>query len=344
MVDPVEELFQVDIHDDSMPGRDIPLRPFHRLMCRAPRPEAEARLGERFVPVRLQHLHHRLLDEAVEHRRDAERPQAARCLRYLHPSHRLRFVGAFQQLGPDREPMLLQVGRQIADGHPVDTSRSFVALHLRQRCLQILTLEDCFHRRPCDRRAFEAGFRRAGFGLLGGGLRGFTLRSGAQAQFDLILLPHGSHEIAALLATSTVQAFSGALPPTTPSADFCTAVRPPYDGLSPVAGTQHRPPEVRPTAFTARSPDLPPRSLMTMDFAIIGSLVRPGRPRYPVFVHRAAALLHAVFRPHLTMTPLRFANPSPSSGWIEDFHLQAVVHTRHTKKEARQMAGFQHQC
>ena len=36
--------------------------------------------------------------------------------------------------------------------------------------------------------------------------------------------------------------------------------------------------------------------------------------------------------PHLTMTPLRFANPSPPSGWIEDFHLQAVVHTRHTTK------------
>src|ERR1700760_377548 len=30
------------------------------------------------------------------------------------------------------------------------------------------------------------------------------------------------------------------------------------------------------------------------------------------------------------MTPLRFANPSPPSGWIEDLHLQAVVHTRHT--------------
>jgi two-component sensor histidine kinase len=27
---------------------------------------------------------------------------------------------------------------------------------------------------------------------------------------------------------------------------------------------------------------------------------------------------------------LRFANPSPPSGWIEDFHLQAVDHARHT--------------
>ncbi|MGF6433308.1 hypothetical protein ABIE91_008528 [Bradyrhizobium elkanii] len=136
----------------------------------------------------------------------------------------------------------------------------------------------------------------------------------------------------ALLTTSTVRAFGGALPPTMPSADFCAAVRPPCDDLSPVAGTQRRPPEVRPTAFAARPPDLPPRPLMTLDFATVCSLVRPGRPRYPVLVHRAAALLHAFFRPHLAMMPLRFANPSPPSGWVEDFHLQAVVHTRHTNK------------
>ena len=129
------------------------------------------------------------------------------------------------------------------------------------------------------------------------------------------------------------------VPPTMPSADFCTAVRPPYDDLSLVAETQCRSPEVRPTAFTARPPDLPPRSLMTVDFAITCSLVRPGRPRYPVLVHRAAALLHASFRPHLAMTPLRFANPSPPSGWIEDFHLQAVVHARHTKKGPGREAG-----
>ena len=41
---------------------------------------------------------------------------------------------------------------------------------------------------------------------------------------------------------------------------------------------QRRSPEVRPTAFTARPPDLPPRPLMAVDFAIIGSLVRSGRP------------------------------------------------------------------
>ena len=53
---------------------------------------------------------------------------------------------------------------------------------------------------------------------------------------------------------------------------------------------------------------------------------------HPVLVHRLVRLLHASFRPRLTATPLRFANPSPPSGWIEDFHLQAVEHARHTEK------------
>src|SRR3981081_2118983 len=75
-------------------------------------------------------------------------------------------------------------------------------------------------------------------------------------------------------------------------------------------------------AFAARPSDLPPRPLMVMDFAISSSLVRPGRPLYPLLVYRAAALLHASFRPRLAPTPCPFANPSPPSGWIEDFHLQ----------------------
>src|SRR6266851_7445036 len=71
-------------------------------------------------------------------------------------------------------------------------------------------------------------------------------------------------------------------PPTTPSADFCAAVRPPHDDLSPDLGTQRRPPEVTSTAFTARPPNLPPRTLIVVDFAIGCSLVRPGRPHYPI--------------------------------------------------------------
>jgi hypothetical protein len=60
----------------------------------------------------------------------------------------------------------------------------------------------------------------------------------------------------------------------------------------------------------------------------------PARPAktasYPVPVRQVMALLHGSFRPRLTTTPLRFANPLPSSGWVEDLHLQAAVHARHT--------------
>src|SRR5436309_7031755 len=66
---------------------------------------------------------------------------------------------------------------------------------------------------------------------------------------------------------------------------------------------RRRSPEARPTAFIPRLPDLPPQSLMAVDFAITCSLVRPGTPRYPVLVHRTAALLRASFRPRLARCP-----------------------------------------
>ncbi|HEY6342466.1 MAG TPA: hypothetical protein VIY49_13305, partial [Bryobacteraceae bacterium] len=47
-------------------------------------------------------------------------------------------------------------------------------------------------------------------------------------------------------------------------------------------------------------------------------------------VHRLARLLHASFRPSVARTPLRFANPSPPPGWVEDFHFQTAEHARHT--------------
>ena len=63
----------------------------------------------------------------------------------------------------------------------------------------------------------------------------------------------------------------------------------------------------------------------------------PTRPRvlasYPILVHRHTPLLHASFRPRLATTPLRFANPSPPSGWIRDLHPQTVEHARHTMTE-----------
>ena len=62
VVDPVEELLQVDVHDKAVAGRDVRLRLFHGLMRRAPRPEAVAVLGERRIPLFLKNLQHGLLN------------------------------------------------------------------------------------------------------------------------------------------------------------------------------------------------------------------------------------------------------------------------------------------
>jgi hypothetical protein len=104
------------------------------------------------------------------------------------------------------------------------------------------------------------------------------------------------------LGRGTVRVFATGVT-TTPSADFCSGLRLPRGSLSRESATQNRSPEVSSTAFHAQPSDL--RFALTL-------------------------LLHASFRPRLAATPLRFANPSPPSGWVEDFHFQTAEHARHT--------------
>ena len=141
-------------------------------------------------------------------------------------------------------------------------------------------------------------------------------------------------ETQVLLAFPIVRAFLTCVS-TTPSADFCCAVKTPHDAFSHDSVTHSRSPVISPTTFHAQPPDLPPVLLMEVGFAISCSLALHRRPQYPVLVHRLACLLHASFRPRLATTPLRFANPSPPSGWVEDLHLQAVEHARRTTEKAR---------
>ena len=109
----------------------------------------------------------------------------------------------------------------------------FVAPDTRQRLLQIAGLDDRLHRRSLPgRRAFGFGTRRAGFGPLGSGAPGFTLRLRLQGQFQLDIPPLGPHERTVLLTLSVVQAFVGK-PTTMPSADFCAAMTALASTLSP---------------------------------------------------------------------------------------------------------------
>ena len=120
-----------------------------------------------------------------------------------------------------------------------------------------------------------------------------------------------------------------------PSADFCDAIRGPHGLLSPPTDTTqisrgkshhlHRTPAGS-TAWALDGYGL--RDLL---------LTRPAKAAsYPIPVRRVAALLHAAFRPHLTMTPLRFANTSPPSGCVGDLHPQVMKHARHTEKAGRE--------
>ena len=72
---------------------------------------------------------------------------------------------------------------------------------------------------------------------------------------------------------------SSDVPTTLPSADSCTAITGLATRSVRLRRTLYRPPRVSSTAFPAHPPNLPPRRIDGADFAIIRSLVRPGRPR-----------------------------------------------------------------
>ena len=150
--------------------------------------------------------------------------------------------------------------------------------------------------------------------------------------------PKGWLSLALESTTPTHHSFRSGLRsprPTMPSADFCDAIRGPHGLLSPSKDTTqisrgkshhlHR----TPAGFTAWTLDgYGLRDLL---------LTRPVQAAsYPIPVRRVAALLHASFRPHLTMTPLRFANTSPPSGCVGDLHPQVMKHARHTEEAGRE--------
>src|ERR1700719_3104791 len=127
--------------------------------------------------------------------------------------------------------------------------------------------------------------------------------------------------------SATVPGSAYRLPP--PFRSECLAV------LSVAEATQGRSPGVSSVAFRAPSPGLRFASLMDMDFAVSGPLVRRSR-----LVPRSCPSTRP-FAPRFLQTsprgdsPCVFATPSPPSDWVEDFHLQATEHAQHTTKSLR---------
>src|SRR5260370_1487142 len=77
------------------------------------------------------------------------------------------------------------------------------------------------------------------------------------------------------------------------------------------------------------------RRFLDMDFAVSGPLVQCSR-LVPGFCPstRTFALRFLQTSPRGD-SPCVVANPSPPSGWVEDFHLRATEHAQHTTKSLR---------
>jgi hypothetical protein len=109
VVHSIEELFQIEIDHPTMPSSDVLLGTRYCLMRRASGSKPIARFREGAVPTTLQNLHHCLLNQSIQHRRDAKLSHPSVRLRDFHPTHRLRLIGPTQQLFPYGYPVLLQV-------------------------------------------------------------------------------------------------------------------------------------------------------------------------------------------------------------------------------------------
>ncbi len=104
VVDPVEKFFEVEIDHDVMPVGDVFPGSEQCIMRSPSRAEAEARRREARIEQRLEDLQDRLLDQAIDHRRNAQLALAAAGLGDFHPAHRLRLIAPVEQCGEQRVP------------------------------------------------------------------------------------------------------------------------------------------------------------------------------------------------------------------------------------------------
>ena len=210
VIDSVEKLFEVEINHPVVACGDVLLRLSYRLMCRSSRSKTIAVVGERRVPLPLQHLHHRLLDQSIQHRRNAKLSHPAVRLGDLHPPHRLRFVGSTQQLFSDHWPVLFQIVGELVNGDPVHSRATFITFHLPQCFLQVFSLTYFLHQSIRAGWAFGGMHRRGRFGLFPSRFAGFTRWRRREVQFSLDVLPLVAPEIHVLLASPSR---SGLRPP-----------------------------------------------------------------------------------------------------------------------------------
>src|SRR5215468_7303760 len=114
-----------------------------------------------------------------------------------------------------------------------------------------------------------------------------------------------------------------------PSADLCSAVRPPFGSLSRRSDTE----QISWGKLSRLPCTVAGSTLRTLDgYGLRGKL--PARPALAPDIRFCPST--RTFAPCFFQTPPRggspciITRPSPPSGWPEDFHLQTAEHAQHT--------------
>src|SRR5262249_6223583 len=212
LVDPVEELFQVNVHDPVVAFSDKCLCLGHSLMGGSARSKPVAVLGERRVPAFLQDLQQRLLDQAIDNARDAELPDPAIRFGDFHPLDRLRLIGPLEQLVPNGWPVFPKVAHGSLDGHAIDAGTTLVLPNALPRSFEVVTFAHFLHEPFIKCRALGFPFRHGRFGPSSIGSWGFTPVARRGGQMVLDFRPHSAHEIRVLLTTSDRSGLRPAFP------------------------------------------------------------------------------------------------------------------------------------
>ena len=167
MVDPVEELLQINVHHDSSAGLHIRLGGQNRFVRTSSGTKTVAVLAEGRIKNRLLHLQQSLLNQPIRHRRDAELALASVRLRDRYPSYRAGPVRPPQQLLAQRRPCGDQLAGGLVDIQTVYAGCSFIGPHALERLQKVLARQRCVKQRD---PVFPVSYRGAFASSLSGSL------------------------------------------------------------------------------------------------------------------------------------------------------------------------------
>jgi hypothetical protein len=137
VMDSIEELGQIEIHDRPVAGFEVLLCLGDGRHRTAPRPEPVTAGVEGRLEHRLQHLEHGLLHDPVDHVGDAEAPLPASGLRDEHPTDITGPVAPLQQRTTQPREKRRRLRLRLLDRLSVETRCALVAHHVDERQSQI---------------------------------------------------------------------------------------------------------------------------------------------------------------------------------------------------------------